>query len=347
MKKVSFVTAFVISLVFVLSSCSSYAPNEVLYVYNWGEYIDSSVNDMFEEEYGIKVIYDEYDNNESMYASLKNGAAKYDVIFPSDYMVSRLISEDMLEPLNFDNIPNYQHIMDRFKGLEYDPEQMYSVPYMWGTICLLYNPEYVKETPDSWNILWDKQYDGKTLMYNNSRDAIGLALIKNGNSVNTVNKDELKKAADDIISLKKNLQAFVSDEIFNRMESESAYMTPAYAGDALTMIEENPDLMFTIPKEGTNMYVDAMCIVKNSKNKEAAEKYINFLCREDIAMLNCLETWYSTPHQLVYDNLDDEIKNDGISYPDEEVLNNTQVYSNLPKDILEYYTELWIGIKNA
>ncbi len=346
MKKIFFVTAVVMLLV-LLSSCSSYAPNEVLYVYNWGEYIDSTVNEKFEEEYGIKVIYDEYDNNESMYASLKNGAAKYDIVFPSDYMVARLISEDMLEPLDFDNIPNYKHIMERFKGLEFDPEEKYSVPYFWGTICLLYNSKYVKEEPTSWDVLWDKKYDGKVLMYNNSRDAIGLSLIRNNKSVNTENQDELKTAADNIVELKKNLQAFVSDEIFNRMESESAYITPAYAGDALTMIEENPNLSIATPNEGTNLYVDSMCIVKNSKNKEAAEKYINFMCREDIAMLNCLETWYSTPHQQVFDNLDDETKNDGISYPDDEYLDKTQVYTNLSKDTLEYYTELWIKIKNS
>jgi len=330
-----------------VSSCSSYAPDEVLYVYNWGEYIDSSVNEKFEEEFGIKVIYDEYDNNESMYASLKNGAAKYDVVFPSDYMIARLISEDMLEPLNFDNIPNYQHIMKRFKGLEYDPEEKYSVPYMWGTIRLLYNSKYVDEKPTSWDVLWDERYDGKILMYNNSRDAIGISLIRNNKSVNTENTDELKEAADNIVDLKKNLQAFVSDEIFNRMESESAYITPAYAGDALTMIEENPNLCVATPVEGTNLYIDAMCIVKNSKNKEAAEKYINFMCREDIAMLNCLETWYSTPHQQVFDNLDDEIKNDGISYPDEEYLDKTQVYTNLSPETLDLYTDLWIKIKNS
>ncbi len=345
MKRIFFVTALVMLFV-LLSSCSSYAPNEVLYVYNWGEYIDGTVNEMFEKEYGIKVIYDEYDNNESMYASLKNGAAKYDVVFPSDYMVARLISEDMVEPLNFDNIPNYQYIMERFKGLEFDPEEKYSVPYLWGTICLLYNSKFV-EQPTSWDVLWDKDYDGKVLMYNNSRDAIGISLIRNKNNVNTENADELKIAADNIIELKKNLQAFVSDEIFNRMESESAYITPAYAGDALTMIEENPDLSIATPDEGTNLYIDSMCVVKNSKNKEAAEKYINFMCREDIAMLNCLETWYSTPHQQVFDNLDDEIKNDGISYPDEDYLDKTQVYTNLSKETLEYYTELWIKIKNS
>lgn len=346
MKKFSFVIAIVILMV-MLSSCSSYAPNEVLYVYNWGEYIDSTVNEQFEKEFGIKVIYDEYDNNESMYASLKNGAAKYDVIFPSDYMIGRLISEDMIEPLNFDNIPNYEHIMERFKGMEYDPEEKYSVPYMWGTICLLYNPKYVDEEPTSWDILWDKKYDGKTLMYNNSRDAIGLSLIRNNKSVNTENVEELNTAADNVVELKKNLQAFVSDEIFNRMESESAYITPAYAGDALSMIEENPDLCIAKPVEGTNLYIDSMCVVKNSRNKEAAEKYINFMCREDIAMLNCLETWYSTPHQQVFDNLDEEIKNDGISYPSEEYLDKTQVYTNLSPETLELYTDLWIKIKNS
>ena len=215
-----------------------------------GEYIDSTVNDKFEEETGIKVVYDEYDNNESMYATLKNGAAKYDVIFPSDYMISRLIEEDMIEPLNFDNIPNFEHIMDRFKGLEYDPQNQYSVPYTWGIIGLLYNKEYVTETPTSWSALWDEKYSGKTLMYNNSRDALGITLIRNGADVNTTDTAILDTAAQDVKALKKNLQAFVSDEIFNLMESGSAYMTPAYGGDVLTMMEENSDLAYVVPGRG-------------------------------------------------------------------------------------------------
>jgi len=347
MKKISLVIVFVMLFTLCLSSCKSYKPNEVLYVYNWGEYIDSTVNDQFEKEYGIKVVYDEYDNNESMYASLKNGAAKYDVIFPSDYMVARLIREDMIEPLNFDNIPNYQFIMERFKGLDYDPDNMYSVPYMWGVICLLYNTKFVDEVPDSWDVLWDEKYHGKTLMYNNSRDAMGLSLIRNGYSVNTEDKDQLEFAKDDVLALKKNLQAFVSDEIFNRMESGSAYLSPAYGGDALTMIEENPDLDYVIPKEGSNMYVDSMCIVKNSANKEAAEKYINFMCRKDIARLNHDEIWYSTPHQQVYDELDEETKNELISYPPDDVLDKTQVYTDLSPETLELYTDLWIEIKKS
>ena len=347
MKKTALSVIFALVLTLTLGSCSSKLPNEVLYVYNWGEYIDDSVNDLFEEEYGIKVVYDEYDNNESMYATLKNNAAEYDVIFPSDYMVARLIDEDMLEPINFDNVPNYRYIMERFKGLEYDPDNLYSVPYTWNVIGLLYNTEYVTETPDSWADLWDDKYSGKVLMYNNSRDAIGLTLIKNGCSVNTEDVGELTKATEDVIELKKNLQAFVSDEIFNLMESGSAYMTPAYGGDILAMMEENENLDYVIPNEGTNFFVDAMCIVKGSKNKEAAEKYINFLCREDIAELNRAYTCYSTPHQTVYDNLDDETKNELISYPTEEILDRSQIYSHLSSETLDLYSKLWLKIKNS
>lgn len=345
MKKVAFLILLVLTL--SLTSCHSYKPNEVVYVYNWGEYIDPIVNDMFEDEFGIKVVYAEYDNNESMYATLKNGAAKYDVIFPSDYMVARLIAEDMIEPLNFKNIPNFSFIMDRFKNMEYDPQNVYSVPYMWGVMGLLYNESYVEETPEDWSALWDERYDGKVLMYNNSRDSIGIALIKNGHNVNTTAENELVMAAEDIKKLKSNLQAFVSDEIFNIMESGSAYMTPAYGGDALTMMEENENLKYVIPEEGTNLFVDAMCIVKDSENKEAAEKYINFMCREDIAELNRAEICYSTPHQQVYDALDLETKNELIAYPSNDILDKAQVYTNLPKDTLNYYSSLWISIKNS
>lgn len=347
MKKTALFIILVMLTTLVLSSCATYHPNKILYVYNWGEYIDESVNEQFEKETGIKVIYDEYDNNESMYAALKNGAAKYDVIIPSDYMVARLISEDMIEPLNFDNIPNYQYIMSKFKGLDYDPNNEYSVPYTWGIIGLLYNTKYVTETPDSWNILWDTKYADKTLMYNNPRDALGIALIKNGQDVNTTDLAVLDAAAQDVKELKKNLQSFVSDEIFNLMESGSAYITPAYGGDALTMMQENSDLAYAIPKEGTNLFVDAMCVVKGSENKEAAELYINFMCREDIAALNRDEIEYSTPQQQVFEQLDDEIKNELLAYPTEDILDKTQVYTNLPQETLDYYSTLWTDIKNA
>ena len=262
-------------------------------------------------------------------------------------MISRLIEEDMVEPLNFDNIPNFEHIMDRFKGLEYDPQNKYSVPYTWGIIGLLYNKEYVTETPTSWSALWDEKYSGKTLMYNNSRDALGITLIKNGADVNTTDTATLDAAAQGVKELKKNLQAFVSDEIFNLMESGSAYMAPAYGGDVLTMMEENSDLAYVVPEEGTNLFVDAMCVVKGSKNKEAAEKYIDFLCREDIAALNRAETCYSTPQQQVFENLDDETKNELIAYPTDDILDKSQVYTNLPQETLDYYSTLWTDIKNS
>ncbi len=345
MKKITLVVVLVLILT-VFASCSISDNKDVLYVYNWGEYIDPTVNDLFEQETGIKVIYDEYDNNESMYATLKNNAAEYDVLFPSDYMVSRLIKEDMLEPIDFNNVPNAKKIIERFVGLDYDPGNAYSVPYTWGIIGILYNKKYV-DKPTSWADLWDDKYSGKVLMYNNSRDAIGISLIKNGFSVNTEDEQQLKKATEDLIDLKDNLQAFVSDEIFNLMESESAYMTPAYGGDALAMMEENENLSYAIAQEGTNMFVDAMCIVKGSKHKKAAEMYINFLCRDDIAELNRAETCYSTPQQEVYNNLDSEIKDELIAYPTDDILDKTQVYSHLSKGTLDLYSKLWMSVKNA
>lgn len=330
-----------------LSGCKQYAPNEVLYVYNWGEYMDEEINELFEEETGIKVVYKVYDNNESMYAVVKNAPGTYDVVFPSDYMVGRMIAEDMLEPLNFENIPNFQYIMEDFKNLEYDPENRYSVPYTWGTVGVLYNTSIIKETPDSWEDLWNEEYFDRILMYNNSRDTLGVALLKNGCSLNTTDKAELKAACDDLIAQKELLQAYVSDDIFSKMESASAAICPVYSGDALSMMEENPDLAYTVPKEGTNRFVDCAVIVKDAPNKEAAEKYLNFLCRQDIAERNRDFTAYSTPHQQVYDALPEEIKTNEVAYPHNEIIAKTEVYTNLPEEILEYYNILWNDLKNA
>ncbi len=333
-------------LLLMVSGCKQYEPNEVLYVYNWGEYLDESVNEMFEEETGIKVVYKIYDNNESMYAVVKNAPGTYDVVFPSDYMVGRMIAEDMLEPINFENVPNFQYIMEDFKNLNYDPKNQYSVPYTWGMVGLLYNTSVVKETPESWSALWDERYEGRILMYNNSRDTLGIPLLRNGYSLNTTDEAELKQANQELLKQKKLLQAYVSDDIFGKMESGSAVICPAYGGDALSMMEENPDLACVFPKEGTNRFIDCVCIMKDAPNKEAAEKYINFLCRQDIAELNRDFTAYSTPHQQVYDALPDEIKNNEIAYPDNDVLLNTEIYSNLPQETLELYNSLWNDLKN-
>ncbi len=347
MKRRIFAILLVLALLCSMSGCKQYEPNEVVYVYNWGEYIDEEINTLFEEETGIKVVYKIYDNNESMYAVVKNSPGTYDVVFPSDYMVGRMIAENMLEPINFENVPNFQHIMASFKNLNYDPENRYSVPYTWGTVGLLYNTKMVTETPDSWNILWDEQYADQVLMYNNSRDTLGIALLKNGCSLNTTSEAELRVANADLIRQKKLLQAYVSDDIFSKMESGSAALCPVYSGDALSMMDENPDLAYTVPKEGTNRFVDCACIVKDAPNKEAAEKYINFLCRQDIAERNRDFTAYSSPHQQVFDALPDEIKNDKVAYPDDATLAKTEIYNNLPQPILELYNDLWNDLKNA
>jgi spermidine/putrescine transport system substrate-binding protein len=336
----------ILALLFPLGGCKQHETNEVLYVYNWGEYLDEEINELFEQETGIKVVYKIYDNNESMYAVVKNAPGTYDIVFPSDYMVGRMIEEDMLEPINFENVPNFQYIMEDFKNLNYDPENKYSVPYTWGMVGLLYNTSVVKETPKSWDILWDEAYNGRILMYNNSRDTLAIPLLRQGNSLNTTNEKELKAANQLLIKQKKLLQAYVSDDIFGKMESGSAVLCPAYGGDALSMMDENPDLACIFPEEGTNRFIDCVCIMKDAPNKEAAEKYINFLCSQDIAERNRDFTAYSTPQQQVYDALPEEIKNNPIAYPSSEIIQKSEVYSNLPQKTLELYNSLWNDLKN-
>ncbi|MBQ3083880.1 MAG: ABC transporter substrate-binding protein [Clostridia bacterium] len=349
MKRMRRLLAACLAMLLVCSfgGCASHEPNNVLYVFNWGEYIDEEVNEIFEQETGIKVVYKIYDNNESMYAVVKNAPGTYDVVFPSDYMVGRMREEGMLEKINFDNVPNFKHIMKDFKNLSYDPTNEYSVPYTWGTVGLLYNTKTVTEAPTSWDTLWNPDYDNQILMYNNSRDTIGISLLRNGHSLNTVNKAELSQATEDLILQKPILQAYVSDDIFSKMEGGSAVIAPVYSGDAISMMDENPDLAYVVPEEGTNRFVDCMCIMKDAPNKEAAEKYINFLCRQDIAERNRDFTAYSTPQQQVFDALPEDIKGDEVAYPPAEIIAKTEVFANLPQDILEYYNSLWNKLKNA
>ena len=321
-----------------------------LNVYNWGEYIsggaDGSMDVVkeFENLTGIRVNYTTYDTNESLYAKLKSGAASYDVIFPSDYMISRMIEEDMLVKLNFDNIPNFSDVMDSFKNLEYDPTNEYSVPYTWGTVGIVYNTTMVEEAPTSWEALWDPAYTNQILMFNNSRDAFGIALKKLGYSQNTTEKAKLDEAAEELKEQKSVLQAYVMDEIFDKMQSGEAALAPYYAGDALTMIADNPDLAFVIPEEGTNRFVDAMVIPKGVRYQKEAEQFINFMLETDIAMANIEYLGYSTPQQSVYDRLDEEIIHNGVSYPDDTVLDKCDTFINLPDETNDYMKELWVDI---
>ncbi len=323
-------------------------------VYNWGEYIavddgeDGAydVNREFEKLTGIQVNYTTFASNEELYAKLKSGGTSYDIIIPSDYMISRMINEKMLEKLNFDNIPNKANIMDKFQTVDYDPKGEYSVPYTWGTVGIIYNTTLVDPEDDvnSWDILWNEKYAKDILMFSNSRDAFAISLFRLGYSANTTNEEELQEAADELNKQKVLVQAYVMDEIFDKMGGGEAALAPYYAGDALVMIDENPDLGFAVPAEGTNLFVDAMCIPKGSKNKEAAEMYINFMCEALVAQKTCEYIGYSTPNQAAYELLDEEITSDPISYPDDTLLENTEAFIALPDATTRLYDSLWTSL---
>ncbi len=320
-------------------------------VYNWGEYISDGsdgsldVNKAFEELTGIDVVYTTFASNEELYAKLKSGGVSYDIIIPSDYMIGRMIAEDMLEPLNFENIPNFSMIDEKFVNPAFDPENKYSVPYTWGVVGLIYNTQYIsEEDAKSWDILWDERYMGDILMFSNSRDAFGIALKKLGYSFNTTDEDEINEAAELLKEQKPFVQAYVMDEIFDKMQGEEAAVAPYYAGDAITMIEANENLAFSIPKEGTNIFIDSMCIPKSAKQKEAAEMYINFMLETEVAAANCEYIGYSTPHAEALKTLDEEISSNPIAYPDDETLENTESFLYLPKATSDLYDKLWTQI---
>ncbi len=348
MKKNVFALVFalimVMSLTLGLTGCGSSAPNGEVNVYNWGEYIDEDLLKEFTEETGIKVNYDTYADNESLYSMLSSGSADYDVIIPSDYMISRMISEDMLEELDFDNIPNYQYIDDEYKGLEFDPENKYSVAYTWGTVGIIYNTTMLDYVPDSWSVLWDEDLSGQILMFNNSRDALGIALKYLGYSQNTTDAAQITEATDLLIQQKPLVQAYVMDQIFDKLEGGEAAVGPYYAGDAITMIEENPDLAFVVPKEGTNLFVDAMCIPKGAQNKENAEAFINFMCDPENMARNIEYIAYSSPSSAARELLSDDLKNSEICYPDEDLLANTDTFINLPQETLDLYDSEWVRL---
>ena len=324
-----------------------------LNVFNWGEYMslgqeDSmDVNKAFEEKTGIKVNYQTYDNNEAMYTKIKSGGAEYDIVIPSDYMIGKMINEDMLQKLDYSLIPNATLYIDqKFKGLEFDPNDEYSVPYTWGVVGIIYNKTMVNEPVDSWNILWDEDYAGNILMFGNSRDAFGIALLKNGLSVNPSSMEDIEIAKQDLIAQKSVVQAYVNDEIFDKMGGNEAALAPYYSGDAITMIADNPDLDFAVPKEGTNYFVDSICILKDAKNAEAAHMYINFLCETEVALANAEYIGYATPHTGAYEMLDDETKNNQIAYPSDELLTNTQVFNTLPEDINTAMSDAWNEVRS-
>ena len=327
-----------------------------LNVYNWGQYIADGSDDSlevikaFEERYPhIKVNYSTYDSNEMMYSKLSNGGITVDVIIPSDYMIARLIEEDMLLELDYDNIPNYQYIDDTFKNTAYDPENKYSVPYTWGTVGILYNTKYVDEADvTGWELLWNEKYAGKILTFGNSRDAFGIAQYLLGYSVNTTDKQELQNCAALLKEQKPLLQQYVMDEIFATMQNEEAWIAAYYAGDCLTMMSENENLAFYLPEnQGFNLFIDAMCIPSCAQEKEAAELFINFLCDPEIAGANMDWICYSTPISEAKAYMDPETVADPVSYPSDDVLKNGSSYAYLPEEITRYVESLFMEVRNS
>ncbi|MBQ6830300.1 MAG: ABC transporter substrate-binding protein [Clostridia bacterium] len=319
-------------------------------VYNWGEYIDPTVNDLFTEETGIEVNYKNFTDNESMYAVLSSGAATYDIVVPSDYMVGKLINEGMLAKLNFDNIPNYALIDESMKNQLYDPQNEYSVPYTWGTVGIFYNTKYVDEADlqQGWDLLWDEKYAGRIFMFDNPRDAFGIGLLKCGHSLNTTNKAHWDEAYEQLQAQKPLLHQYVMDQIYDKMINEEGWIAPYYAGDGIIMMDEeegNPAIDFFVPKSGSNLFIDALCIPKNAEHKAEAEQYINFLCRTDIALLNAEYIGYSTPHTEARAELDPEIGENENFYPPQEVLDRTEVFMTLPADVSTYMDGLWMKLK--
>ena len=325
-------------------------------VYNWGQYIadgsDESLDIIaaFEAKYPhIKVNYSTYDSNEIMYSKLANGGITVDVIFPSDYMAARMREEGMLLELDFANIPNYQYVDEAFIDPAYDPENKYTVPYTWGTVGILYNTKYVDEADvTGWELLWNETYKNKILMFDNSRDAFGIAQLMLGYSMNTTDPEELQACADLLKAQKPVIQQYVMDQIFSTMENEEAWIAPYYAGDCLTMMDNNPNLAFYLPvDQGFNRFVDVMCIPTCCENKEAAELFINFLCDPEISAANMDWVCYSTPITEAKQYLPEETVNDPVAYPSDEVLENGVSFAFLPEDISRYMESLFMQVRNS
>ena len=344
MKKIAAICLALLMLL-PLAACGQKEEN-VVNVYNWGEYIDESIFDDFEAQTGIRVNYKTFASNEMLYSSLKSGGSSYDVIIPSDYMIARMIGEDMLLPLDFSQIPNMANLDEQYLHLEYDPQQLYTVPYMWGVTGIIYNTTMVNHPITSWMDLFNTDLTGQVLMFDNPRDAIGVALKALGYSFNTTNEEEISQAADLLIQQKEKglVQAYVMDQIFDKMINNEAAIGTYYAGDYLTMSEENPDLAFCIPSEGSNLFVDAMCVPTCCENYDNAMAFINFMCQDDIVLRNCEEIGYSTPSATALEAMDPEMSENPVAYPSSDVLNACETYGGLPSSTLNFYDHEWIRI---
>jgi len=345
MKKITLSLIIILSiLLFLFTGCNSKSTSKIT-VYNWGDYIAEETIAKFEEQTGIKVIYEQYDSNEAMYTKLKSGAVDYDVLFPSDYMVQKLIQEDMLLPLNYDKLPNYTNIDANFKNLGYDPNNTYSVPYMWGTLGILYNTTMVNEPVDSWSILWNETYSNKIVMKDSPRDSFVPALRLLGYSINSTDPANWSEALTLLQQQKPLVQAYVADEVRDKMIGEESALAVMYSGEALLAMEENPNLTYIIPKEGSNKWFDAMCIPASSTNAEGAQAFINFMCDINIAYENAYYIGYSTPISEAKKLLPQELQENPSAYPDTTILDTCEVFLDLGKEMGVFIGEKWNELK--
>lgn len=321
----------------------------VVYVYSWGDYIDPKVLDIFEKETGIHVVLDEFDTNENMYPRVYEGAVHYDIICPSDYMIQKMIANNLLQPIDFEKIPNAKkNIGAKFfeQSKEFDPENKYAVPYCWGTVGIMYNTKQVDDVVDSWNILWNEKYKDKILMQDSARDALMIPLKLMGRSINETDEKYLEQAKDMLVQQKPLVQAYVIDEVKDKMISGEAAMAVIFSGEALPISLANPDTKFVVPKEGTNFWIDGWVITKDAENVENAYKFIDFMCRPDIAVTNFDYLGYSSPIEAVKElETNEEIKNSPIAFPNSEVYKNQETYKYLGNEMDKIYNRLWMQVK--
>lgn len=346
-KGTALVMALAVVLTVVFAGCSS--SSEKLYIFAYGDYFDPDIVDMFEDEYGIEVVYEEYAAPEDMYAKATSGANDYDLICASDYIIEKMLQEDLLLPIDFANVPNFANIGDTYKEMSksFDPELQYSVPHFWGTVGILYDRTKVSdEDVQSWSVLFDEKYADQIIMPNSERDAMLPALKVLGYDLNTTNTAELDEAANMLIEQKSLVQAYLLDEAARtKVSSGNAAMAVIYNGEAYLAFEENENVAYAVPQEGTNIWMDSWVIPNTCQHKESAEKFLDFMCREDIAAMNFDYIYYSTPNQAVYDSLDADVQSEKAIFPDQSVIDNSSVFKYLGSDTEKYYTDLWFKIK--
>ncbi len=314
-------------------------------VYNWGDYIDSDVLRDFEDEFNIKVNYSMYETNEDMYIKLKQGGSSYDVVIPSDYMIERMIREDLVLKIDMDNVPNIANIEEELMYPEYDPTNEYSVPYMWGTVGILYNTTMVDEVVDSWDILWDGKYADQIIMLNSQRDSLAVALKRLGYSMNTRDIGELEEARDELLAQKPLVYAYLGDQVKDTMIAGEAALAVVYSGDAVNMIRDNPDLAYALPREGSNLWYDSMVIPSSARNKEGAEIFINYMSRPDVAAKNAEYIGYSSPIPQAVEMLAEELRNSEVAYPDPDTLENTEVFLDV-LEVIDVYDRVWTEVQS-